>query len=286
MSTREDAVFARVVLHNKLLSKAQVNQCMQEVKAAAEEGEVVSLSEVVLTKKLLSRKQAYAVAWAVQYSMMKSQDRLYAQALIERGLVGKEDVEAAFATQRHLRASKRQNVSIHDILISEKVIDQRDADAIWREMKPHGDVEKEDVAEAEEEKAAAPGGPEEIRAGSCRGTMEMIAVSRRRNATCMHLTGALDADSFHELQDIIDEVLQREGDEGKYLILDLGGLNYMSSAGVGVLLSANKTAQEKDGAFEIADPSEDVRQILDLMGLGEVLNLHTMTQAMKAIARA
>lgn len=54
------------------------------------------------------------------------------------------------------------------------------------------------------------------------------------------------------------------------LIFDFAGLEYISSAGLRVLLTAQK-AMNKQGAMKIVNANEIVREIFDITGFTEIL---------------
>jgi anti-anti-sigma factor len=47
----------------------------------------------------------------------------------------------------------------------------------------------------------------------------------------------------------------------------------MSSAGLRLLLAAHKTMLGKGGELQIANVQEDVREVLDITGFSDILNL-------------
>ena len=69
-------------------------------------------------------------------------------------------------------------------------------------------------------------------------------------------------------------------------MLNLEGVDYMSSAGVGVIISARRMAESKGGVFRLANLSREVREVMGLVGLGTPLGNPTMEEALKAIEQA
>ena len=61
--------------------------------------------------------------------------------------------------------------------------------------------------------------------------------------------------------------------EATCVVLDLENVPYMSSAGLRLLLSAHKTMIGKGGEFQIANVQPTVREILDITGFSDILNL-------------
>ena len=57
------------------------------------------------------------------------------------------------------------------------------------------------------------------------------------------------------------------------VVLDLADVPYMSSAGLRLLLVAHKTMAGKGGELQIANVQESVRDVLDITGFSDILNL-------------
>ena len=57
------------------------------------------------------------------------------------------------------------------------------------------------------------------------------------------------------------------------VVLDLADVPYMSSAGLRVLLSAHKTMAGRGGEFQIAHLQPSVKEVLDITGFSNILNL-------------
>jgi anti-sigma B factor antagonist len=57
------------------------------------------------------------------------------------------------------------------------------------------------------------------------------------------------------------------------VVIDLANVPYMSSAGLRLLLTAHKTMIGKGGELQIANVKDDVREVLDLTGFSDILNL-------------
>ena len=57
------------------------------------------------------------------------------------------------------------------------------------------------------------------------------------------------------------------------VVLDLADVPYMSSAGLRLLLTAHKTMMAKGGELKIANIQPTVREVLDITGFSDILNL-------------
>ena len=57
------------------------------------------------------------------------------------------------------------------------------------------------------------------------------------------------------------------------LVIDLGALNYISSAGIRVLLQAAQTMDAQNGGIKVINANKDVRSIFTMTGLTGVLGV-------------
>lgn len=97
------------------------------------------------------------------------------------------------------------------------------------------------------------------------------------------LSGFLDGHTFVEIERKLDALIKA----GKNRIaVDLSGLNYIASAGVGAFINGQHLAKKAGGGLEIGNASTSVREIFDILGLEAIFTIHeTMPEAIKA-ARA
>ena len=85
--------------------------------------------------------------------------------------------------------------------------------------------------------------------------------------TELTVRGFLDAHTFEQLENKIQELF----DTGRYrLMIELSGLDYISSAGAGVFIGAIGTAQEHQGNIILLNPSSNVKEVFDILGLSQI----------------
>jgi anti-anti-sigma factor len=70
------------------------------------------------------------------------------------------------------------------------------------------------------------------------------------------------------------------------IVLDLGRLAYISSAGLRVVLSAAKAAKEAGGALTLCGLHGDIAQVMAVSGFDEVLGAHATVDAAIASLKA
>ena len=82
------------------------------------------------------------------------------------------------------------------------------------------------------------------------------------------LEGRLDTVTAPELENELKSCL----DDVEVLSFELKDLQYISSAGLRVLLSAQKI-MNKQGSMVVKNPSEDIQEIFEVTGFSEILTI-------------
>lgn len=98
--------------------------------------------------------------------------------------------------------------------------------------------------------------------------MMNIVKTKEGSHLSLALEGRMDAISAPQLE----EILKAEYDTITDLTLDLQKLTYTSSAGLRVLLLAQKTMNER-GSMVIRNVSPDIMEIFDMVGFSDLLNI-------------
>ena len=93
-----------------------------------------------------------------------------------------------------------------------------------------------------------------------------IEIIRNAEEVTIELVGRLDTTTAPSLDKTINEDIK----EVKDLILDLKGLEYISSAGLRVLLSAQKKMQ-KIGSMKVKNVCAEVMDVFEMTGFADIL---------------
>ena len=94
-----------------------------------------------------------------------------------------------------------------------------------------------------------------------------INVERDFELVTLEITGRLDTTTTPNLESVINELPE----DTKELIFDMSGLEYISSAGIRVLLGAYKKMNTKHGIMRIEKANDMVREVFEMTGLLELL---------------
>lgn len=99
----------------------------------------------------------------------------------------------------------------------------------------------------------------------------MMTITKANNGDTVVLTveGRVDTNTSPVLQKAILEAFQSV----RNLTLDLGKVQYVSSAGLRALLIGQKTATSKGGIMEVINVQPMVKSVLDTVGFTAILNL-------------
>jgi anti-sigma B factor antagonist len=95
----------------------------------------------------------------------------------------------------------------------------------------------------------------------------------------LRLTGRLEA---RAAQDLLRRCRELKTGGRARIVLNLAGVTFVASSGIGTLLALTEELKESGGSMEIAAPSEAVSSVVDLLNLTEFLAIHdTESKAMK-----
>lgn len=89
------------------------------------------------------------------------------------------------------------------------------------------------------------------------------------NETTIALSGRLDSSTAPEFDNVIGEVLNTGAEK---LVLDFGELVYTSSAGLRVILKAQKE-MSKRGGMKLVGVSDDIKEVFDITGFLDILTI-------------
>jgi anti-anti-sigma factor len=88
-------------------------------------------------------------------------------------------------------------------------------------------------------------------------------------ADVIRLRGRLDA----RTSPLLMERCAESRDQGRHLVLNLSGISFLSSSGIGALLALSEEFHEHGASLSLADSSPMVRESIELLNLEEFLTL-------------
>ena len=95
-----------------------------------------------------------------------------------------------------------------------------------------------------------------------------IKQKRENRKVTVYVTGRVDTVTSPQLLDYLKEAMVG----AEELILDIAGVDYVSSAGLRVILFAQKTMNSQ-GSMSVANVNKDIMETFELTGFLDILNI-------------
>lgn len=103
-------------------------------------------------------------------------------------------------------------------------------------------------------------------------TVDLALESRNENGwAVLQVRGEVDLYTSPQLRDGITELLDQGANR---IVIDLSGIEFMDSTGLGVLVVGLKRAKERNGEFALVCREGSVQKILSITGLDRVFSIH------------
>jgi anti-anti-sigma factor len=96
------------------------------------------------------------------------------------------------------------------------------------------------------------------------------------NVLIVKIIGRLDAISAPQVDKKVSGLIDMGN---KFILMDFSGVDYLSSAGMRLLLSATKRLKGQDGKFIISSINDDVLEVLKMAGFDRILSIANTREA-------
>lgn len=93
-----------------------------------------------------------------------------------------------------------------------------------------------------------------------------IETTSKDGTVTIALNGRLDSSTFSQLDDALESCLK----DANELVIDMKSLEYISSAGLRVILKARKAMKPK-GKMKLINVNDSVMEVFDITGFSEIL---------------
>jgi anti-anti-sigma factor len=98
----------------------------------------------------------------------------------------------------------------------------------------------------------------------------VIKITTQGNITVVSMEGSLDTNTSKEAGDQLNKLV---ADGNKKLLVDLSNLDYVSSAGLRILLATTKALKPLKGEMRICGLNETVNEVFEISGFTMIFNV-------------
>lgn len=97
--------------------------------------------------------------------------------------------------------------------------------------------------------------------------MQITSFQSENAVVVLQAVGRIDSMTANQLGTALSGVIEQDV---RSLVLDLGGVDYMSSAGLRELVNALKRLKRNNGDLRLAGPNKRVLEVLEMAGLDTI----------------
>ena len=102
--------------------------------------------------------------------------------------------------------------------------------------------------------------------------MELSVVTRREGVhTVIGVTGEIDVYTAPTLRERLNEVV---ADGQHHLVVDMSGVDFLDSTGLGVLVGGLKRVRSQNGSLQLVCDQEKILKVFRITGLTKVFPIH------------
>jgi len=102
----------------------------------------------------------------------------------------------------------------------------------------------------------------------------VVTTQQLPEALVLSVTGEVDLYTAPQLQAALENAVDAAGPGRADVVVDLGGVGFLDSTGLGEIVAAHKALAAKDARLHLVVAHDRVRRLLRLTGLDGVLDVH------------
>lgn len=94
----------------------------------------------------------------------------------------------------------------------------------------------------------------------------------REDYNILELNGDIVFENSNQVKTDIKEILKKH--DIKEIILDISGVTFVDSSGIGVFISIFKFIREKNGKMALAGPKQKVYRVFELTRIDQIIDIY------------
>jgi anti-sigma B factor antagonist len=301
-----DELFIELCQNSKLLTAAQIEECRKLQSMLSENGFSLTFSEIVAKKEILNPHQLRLVNVAIRYEEMRQVDVELGDFILRKGFLPIEKLNECLSAQETPYREGRHFPRLEDLLVQKGHLNAQQLHVIlraWEQLDQVSAIGKpgssprmprmQPAVPPQETKTTTlsklPTAPLKPPAPPLfdRKTLETgllmdglkVTVRRSRikdkeselTVHILELQGSLDGHSSRKLDSYVNSLIDSQAVR---LVADCKKLDYISSAGIGVLAGAVKRCRDAKGDFRVCSVNDKVNKIMGLVGIQSIMRFY------------
>ena len=278
-----------LALRARFLTPSQAEDCRKIREMLTKSSLAPLLPELLVKNQFLSPAQMRILQIAMRYEDVKLEDEALADYLVRKGHLDEVKASACLEVQRDPFEAGAEFPRLEQILLQRGYFTAEQLGALLR-------TRTAKVAAVVLPRAAAGPAPSEppprqvslralkqLEGGLRQETLKVVFHKTRivddLYAAVLSLSGSLDGHTSIKF----DEYLQAVTSAGfSHLILDCGKLEYLSSAGIGVLAATIKRCRDGKGDIRLCSVEDKMRRVMQIIGLLSLVKVYENEKAAAA----
>lgn len=101
-------------------------------------------------------------------------------------------------------------------------------------------------------------------------SLDIKILKKKDYVYSVELAGSIDGETYQQLEDELKELIEAKT---KAIILDMGGVTYISSIGIRVIIWAKKAMKEHDATFGMINLQPQIKKVFDVMKILPLIDI-------------
>lgn len=97
-----------------------------------------------------------------------------------------------------------------------------------------------------------------------------LDITESDDRVAVDVTGEIDVYTAPKLRETLFPLSERNGVN---MIIDLSGVEYMDSTGLGVFVGTFKNVRSSNGEFQLVGLSDRLKRLFEITGLADIMNI-------------
>lgn len=295
---RNDVVAGKLAVAAGFCTQKLVDAAARAIEEASAQGTSLNLPHMLLKQKAITAMQYRLLNMGLRYEMNRDEDMAFARFLVKNKYLNEAKIKEVLGEQDPYYREGKDFPRLADLLEEGNYLPKDQIDKLRKMIGSFGAAMKQAAAAGVGRDKAPPvvGVPTPakttIRSDSL--TMDHCRVNVRKNVVkgpdgkerkiyALAVDGQLDAHTFAEFDKFLEMLMDKER---YYLVVEMAKLDYISSAGIGVLAGTARKARDMGGDVRLAAVPESVMKVLSLVGFEKLMQIFpTATEAIESFKR-